>query len=217
MFANLNRILDRLESRIALWEIARGSLVVGAGGMTGWLSTGVDWINQFGWFGWWAAFLVGCFLSAAALALLSVFRYYWVRGRAMDRWSITTSDINPLDDTFHKRRIKIVDLIDPADNAISGKTFTDCDLVGPANIVLLGGSSYSHVGFVSCDVVPTRRKTSILNAVKIQNISVVRGRFVGVTIFVPPPTIPMFREMNAPFVSFTEDELHQVTMHNSTE
>jgi hypothetical protein len=62
MWGKIQKLFDRVERRITLVVTLGGSGVMGV--ITGWLSTGVDWINQFGWFGWWLAFMVGALLTA---------------------------------------------------------------------------------------------------------------------------------------------------------
>lgn len=61
MWERIQKLIDRIESRLALYLAIGGSSVMGV--ITGWLSSGVEWINQFGAFGWWVSGLVGFILT----------------------------------------------------------------------------------------------------------------------------------------------------------
>lgn len=125
----------------------------------------------------------------------------------MQVWKEKVHDINPLDEEFSKRRIKISDLVDPAQNAIISKVFIGCDLIGPATIAFVNGGSLSHVSFLNCDIIPIKEGVNIQNAIAVVNITMTRGRLIDVTVLAPPQMLNHFRAMNAPFLSYTKDEV----------
>jgi len=43
--------------------------------------------------------------------------------------------IDPMQSVFERKRILITDLLPPIGRSIVGKSFTDCEIVGPANVV----------------------------------------------------------------------------------
>lgn len=95
--------------------------------MTGWLSQGVDWVNQFGWLGWWVAFLLGAVLAAFVMAGIGLAKISWIKARAYQKWSDKVDDVNPLEQIFDKKRINLSDLATPVENRIYKKIFTNCE------------------------------------------------------------------------------------------
>ena len=120
--------------------------------VTGYLSTGVAWINKFGWFGWWSAGLVAFMLFSTGMRMaMSAWRQLQIAG-AIEKWKRDVVTINPLDRQFTRVRIAIRDLRHPANMFVDNKVFVDCELVGPGNIALLSGS-FNGVNFTDCDFV----------------------------------------------------------------
>lgn len=108
--------------------------------------------------------------------------------------------------SFIKKRIYIHDLEDPAVPIIEGKTFVNCDLVGPANITFLDGCNLSNSSFFDCDIVPVKDGVIVKNAIGFKDITVTRSRIIKVTILVPPNMMHYFIEMGVQPVGFTKDE-----------
>jgi len=95
MSEKIHRLLDRLESRIALWGIIGGSSVVGL--ITGWVSRGIEVIDQFGLFGWWVVGLLGALIAALFFLALAWMHYAWVHARSRRSWEKEVHNFNPLE------------------------------------------------------------------------------------------------------------------------
>ena len=108
LFERIQKLLDRLEFRIALWTIFQGSGIVSVGAITGWLSTGVDWINHYGAFGWWAASLFGASIASVTVLGFSFARLSWIKASAVNKWKKDVDSINPMDSSFSHKRINLI-------------------------------------------------------------------------------------------------------------
>lgn len=186
MWERLQKLLDRVESRYALYlaATARGGTVVGVGAVSGMLSSGVAWLNQFGWFGWWAAFLLGAFLTSVVFALLAWTRNQLASARAKTKWSESVSDFNPLDADFSKKRLLLSGLVDPITNAITGKNFTNCDLIGPINLVLSDKVYIMNSQFRECDMVMVKVGEMVFNCSNLEDTNINKCRIYKATLFI---------------------------------
>lgn len=201
----LDRWIGRAVNAATMWTLIPATAV---GVVTGYLSQGVAWIDQFGAFGWWSAGLLGFLVAALGLALAGIGREKWAIARATRKWAGQVDDINPLDTEFHKKRIRLVDLAHPITFKIKGKRFIDCQLVGPANLVLLSGINLNSNTFTKCDFVPTKKELYVLNAIGLEDCEVIGGEILETVLFVHPDIVALLEGSgSAPFyVSITGDE-----------
>ena len=189
MWQKLQRLLDRLESRISLWQLLRGSGVLTAGVLSGIFSAGVQLLDRFGPFGWWVAFLIGCVLAAFAMWLVGSFRLKFATAAAMNKWQARVDAINPVAPEFHKQRVRLSDLTHPVTNSIEDKKLTDCDILGPANVALVSHVELNGVNFLACDFVVLRLKRRVYNVIKLNNVKIRGGTMSMVTLFIPPDMV----------------------------
>ena len=189
--ANFGAFIDKWLGRgSALWTILAPVVPGTVGGIvTAALSRGVDWIAQYGWFGWWCMFMVGAAVVSAVVALISFAKERLVRARAVQHWSQVVDNINPLDHQFHRKRIRISDLAPPVSKKIEGKRFTDCELIGPSNIVILNNVAMQDIEFLNCDIVPTKRNVRLFNVIGVEGSQIVGGSIQNATIFVHPDAL----------------------------
>lgn len=209
MWEKLQKLFDRVESRIALWQLARGTGIVSVGAMSGWFSSSVEWINAFGPFGWLMASLMGALLASIVIAVFAFSRQKFAEARLLNRdeKQRPPDAINPLNYEFHRQRISLQDLKHPVTGQISGKSFTDCELLGPANILIWQNCNLTGVGFGNCDFVLTKQKSFLRNVIPLRDVSVRGGDIINATIFVHPDTFAEVRKMpGITFVNQTGDE-----------
>ena len=164
----------------------------GVGGLAmGYLASISSWLDKYGPIAWGAIGLATWFF----ILFISAFTY-WLYALARMRsqqatfaamQSKTTDYINPLEDTFHKRRIKIQDLIDPYSHDIKNKTFTDCELVGPANLVFNKNCHFSGVNFAVCNLVLVNKNFIPYSVTMVNDLHMTRGKVIGATLFCYPP------------------------------
>ena len=204
MAERLNRWLDRLESRLALFGAIGGPSAVGL--IASWLATYSDWVSQFGAIGWLFAGLIACLLTALVGLAAARIRLAWVRASVTRRWQETVDAFNPLDSHFHRVRVRVSDLADPVTNSVEGKRFTECDILGPASVVLSGSAEIFSIDFRNCDFVPHDEKVVIYNAIRLVDCSFSHSRLAKITIYVPIRFLKDFEQMGAQFVSPVKGE-----------
>lgn len=199
----MQKFLDRFESRLSLWILAGGPALAGA--ITGYTASFSDWVASFGSFAWLLFGLLAALLMSIIVLIGLEARYRSQRSRAIRRWQEASELVNPLDDVFTKRRISLADIADPITSEIKGKTFTDCQLNGPA-VLLSVGTTFINVGFYNCDVIALKRgEVRICNAIKLVGSQVVRGRIANATILADADSMRAFNAMG--IIPITENPL----------
>lgn len=205
MWERIQKFIDRAESRLSLWLAIGGSSVMGL--FTGWLSSGVAWINQFGWFGWWLSGLLGALLTATLLMALSWARYAWVRAGVQQKWAQNVDAFNPLDVEHRSKRIRILELMHPITKHIENKRLYDCELIGPANIFMYQHCMFNRIEFYDCVAVAIQADNSGRifpgEAVVLKNLEIHGGTIFGATLYVPPQFVQMIADIGVPFITFT--------------
>lgn len=201
---SFQRLLDRIESRYALYTALGGSALIGVIG--GWTAAYSDWVAQFGAIGWLLSGLVAAVMMAVIILLGAISRNAWIRGSATAKWSREVDSVNPMDRQFINRRINLSDLVDPIQSVVAYKDISQCDILGPANIWIGGASSLIRTGFINCDFVALSGGEEIANCIALIDVSINRCRLYKVTVYVPAERVAEFEAMGAYFLGFTRGE-----------
>lgn len=184
--------IDRVTSN---WPVLSSAFVAG-GGMS-YLATLTAWAS--------AAGPLGIGVIGLTTALLTNLLLAWAqakRAQARERnvlaeitqnWVTKSDVINPLNPEFHRVRINISELRHPVYPVIERKRFIDCQLVGPANLVINGGSITS-AAFSNCDLVLVKENAKVMNAVMLDNCQIYGGELVNVTIIIQPRMLQSFKD-----------------------
>lgn len=178
----VQRLIDRIESRLSLATMVGGGWIVSATGVTVWFAQASEWLEKYGPYGWWIASLLGIMLAVGIICGIAWLRLKWGTASAIHRWSQAVDTINPLDHSFTGRRIRLSDLAHPVTNRIENKTFINCELMGPATIAVLNGT-WQHGRFIDCDMVALYEDVQVFNAIQFHDVNVVGGLIYGVTIY----------------------------------
>lgn len=130
-----------------------------------------------------------------------------VEASAIEKWKQQVDGINPLESQFNRLRIKILDLVHPVTNRVTGKNFIDCELFGPANIYLLGSGRVLDVAFNNCDVIVVRPSRPVLmqTVIAFDNVRISGGSIWQCTIFIDQSYVEHFKSMGANFISLAGD------------
>lgn len=190
--------------RITANSTALFSLFIAGGGMT-YLSFITAWAKQLGPAGIGMIALLSALISYYLLSLAqtnrATKRVQEATAQAISKWQSEVDQINPLDEEFNRKRIDILSFKHPISNRIEGKIFSNCQLIGPCNIIF-SGSRASHVTFTNCDLITINTKTVLYNCVLFDNISIFGGEIVNCTIFIPPNMVESFKQTkDANFIS----------------
>jgi hypothetical protein len=146
------KFIDRWSSRganlLTFWPLAPAGVI---GVMLGYFSTGIAWINQFGAFGWLAVGVLGFVLTAVGMLAVALAWEKWATAKATIKWQKDVDQFNPLDTEFTRRRMRVQELAHPITRRIIGKRIIECELFGPATIVLRGRTRLDDSTFLNCD------------------------------------------------------------------
>lgn len=205
MRIDMGKLLDRIESRWSLWTSLLGVPVVGA--ITAWLSTGVDWVNQFGAFGWWAAALVGSLIATLFAVAFAWLRYAWVVATSRSKWAEETEGVNPLAKSFREHRLSLDDIAHPISQKITGKTFYDCDLICSRNLYIHDDVSLIRNKFEDCTFMVLKADSKGMvfpgNATIIEATEFHGSTIWKANVLLPPNLVPTFLKMGATFATLT--------------
>ncbi len=205
MFSRIFRFFDTASNRLNWIPLISGVGIVSASGtISGWLAAETKWLASYGPISWWVAALVGATITILILIGIAYLRYMWIKGAAIREWQKETNDINPLDLEFTRRRIKIIDLVNPITRSVSKKRFIDCELMGPAIIMFKNNINVNSAAFINCDIVVMRPKGALVfNVASFDDVQIFGGSVYNCTIYIPEVMIDVFRSMGARFVSLT--------------
>jgi hypothetical protein len=163
------------------WSVDHAaSLVIAAGtvGMTV-LAKLTKWIGEWGLLGLGGIAVLSLLVLSLSYWLVSQARRLSVQRRMAER-HFDADSVNPLADHFSRRRINLVDFAHPFYQATEAAKFHDCELVGPAAVVL-EGSSLVHSQLQNCDAVIVRKDTPLNGVMLFRNCIFDRCKFYRVT------------------------------------
>lgn len=206
MWEKFQKLLDRAESRLALWGILSGSGILTGGILSGWIASTTAWIDSYGPIGWWFAFLLGALLTALVLLTGGAFGYLWITASAIRAWKERVDAINPLQREFNTMRIKIEDLVHPITRQIKNKRFIDCELIGPAVILLMNGR-YHSMAWGDCNFIVAQSSAKFRSSiVAFENVEMFGGAIWNSTVIIPMSMVEEFSKMGCEFITLTGDD-----------
>lgn len=129
--------------------------------------------------------MLGALLFAAILVAFAWFRAGIARAQWMREASKKSCQVNPVDTTFNGVRINLQDLLPPAGNIISGKTFIDCEIIVNSNVFLAGPFVFNGPWLGLCEGVRVRDDAELKNAIGLADCSFIRGSVFRMTILIP--------------------------------
>lgn len=141
-------------------------------------------LRPYGVLGW---------ISAGLLTLLILTIVYAVYGWASERranaiykgtLSTVPVSVNPLDSNFEGKRIRLSELFSPFSEVYDGKTFRNCEIIGPGAIVFLDQMNLYTPGLYACDLVAVK-SAHIRTAVGFQRSTFDHCKFYNATLFLP--------------------------------
>jgi len=111
-------------------------------------------------------------------------RRWWVH-TTLDAKFSERSTVNPTKRIFESERIFLTDLANPVTGRINKKTFSGCEILGPANIILIGSGQMIDSGFFSCDFIAIKDDKRIQNVIVVDECSFRECEFYRVSILGP--------------------------------
>jgi len=183
--------LGRMSGAYGLWPLVPTGL---GAGLLAYASTSVRWMNQLGPFGWGSVALIAFLALSLSLYMLALFRERWVYASYARKRAQEPDFINPLDNDFTKKRIQLAAMKRPSTNYIENKTFTDCEILGPA-MVLMDGCELTGNGMINCNWVVTKQGAEVFGAILLKNLKIRGGTLHDLTIIVPENMIGLIKAL----------------------
>ncbi|TXR48535.1 hypothetical protein [Phyllobacterium endophyticum] len=202
MWDKLQRFLDRTESRLALYYAIGGTSATGI--FTAWVASYSNWVSQFGVIGWWMTGLAGSLAMSIIILCGYLIKLAAVRSKAVKGWTERVNTFNPLDTNFFRLRMKLLEMADPVTGRIRGKSYTDCDLLGPGIILFYGKCNLTNLGFFGCDVFILKPSVFIQNVIVMEDVNITGGRISGATILIGDEMVATFEAMGVEPVTYSK-------------
>lgn len=166
-YQRLGSFLDMVESR---WSLAaHGAALIASFGIPAWATWEANLFPTYSPLSW----VIAGFAGVLAWVVI---RFIWsisIRIRVNAKYDAQaiehSADFNPLDLTFERKRIFIGDFVLPSHPIIDGKTFIECDLIGPATIYFHGNNQAALIRPPKFDAVWLAPNATINNAFTFTN------------------------------------------------
>ncbi|PTR17521.1 hypothetical protein C8R31_101685 [Nitrosospira sp. Nsp2] len=186
--AGLNSFVDfAIEHWVAIVSVL-------ASGSAGYIASLSEPIAKYGLVAWVAiGLLVG--LGVAAVAwLLSGVRVKLSQANWADRQAQMIA-INPLAKRFERERLKLSDFFHPFYMGTEKARFEECELLGPAHIILIGCDLRSCI-FNDCEIVIIKNNIPIRGCTVFLNCFFENSTFFSVTFYMPKEYFEVFKSNN---------------------
>jgi hypothetical protein len=173
-----------LGERFFRWApIVLGTL--GVGSISGWAAWATSALSAYSPLSWLGSGLLGVLVSAAVYWLWTSANLRSEQSKNAEEMRERAKWVNPLENSFTKQRIDIDVFKRPAPESTTGKTFIDCEIYGPANVLLNGytGLQGVHLGF--CDFVKVKTNHPIYNGISLNDTTFRNCKIYYVTFYIP--------------------------------
>jgi hypothetical protein len=190
-----------LIERFFRWApLALGTLGVGA--ISGWAASATTALAAYSPLSWLGSGLLGVLLSAAVCWLWNNAKLRYEQSKNFEEMRTRTKWVNPLENVFIKQRIDIDIFKRPAPGTARGKTFVECDIYGPATIIVNGYTNLERASFGFCDFVEVMVNSPIYNAISFTDTTFRGCRFYYLTLLIPTYLAGTFpRDMGANWIT----------------
>lgn len=185
MWKNINAFFVRLEWRLSLFIQATG--VVASFALPAWAVRAMEMFSEYAPLSWVVAGFAGVAFAVIFFWLWQVAFILRVRAKFNVRLLEHPDPINPLDKTFEGKRIFLNDFVLPSHQLVEGKTFIDCDIIGPTNLYLASGNQASAIRLPQIDAVYLDPEIMFNNGVAFRDCVFRNCSFQRITMFIGDP------------------------------
>lgn len=187
MFKRINHFFKNFEWRLALagfvWQLA---VPAGSFALPAWAARTAGVFSQYAPLSWVVAGFAGLFWYALAVFIYGAGQQRLVRSRYDANFMQESGGVDPLARVFEGKRIYLNDFVLPSQPQVIGKTFVDCEIVGPANMYFEFDNSVDDVQPGSVDAVALSGERQFYNGVLFRNCKFRACTFHRVTLFFQP-------------------------------
>jgi hypothetical protein len=184
----------------ATWiDIGNIALVVAwalAAGMFAWGVSASGIFDRYAPFSWIFAAFVGAGLAALIChAGVAAYRQF-IRSRYDAKLVAKGGALDPLARTYERKRIYLNEFALPSKPLIEGRTFIECEIIGPANVVLVSGNTVTDQQLPVCDAFLIAAGSEPTNGYAFRNCIFRNCAFVRVTLMVMSAELETARRMD---------------------
>jgi hypothetical protein len=192
--------IDRFFSGVE-WKLSLGNLLwtfffpLGSFALPAWGARAVGLFSNYAPLSWIIAGFVGLISYAMSIALIGIGRSRSVRARYDAEFMRESGGVDPMANVFESKRIFLGDFVLPSNPIIQGKTFVNCEIVGPANIYLHYGNGVDNPQEGLVDAVALSGERVFYNGIIARNCRFRACTFHRVTLFFHPNEVEGNQEL----------------------
>jgi hypothetical protein len=158
-------------------------MLAASAGFPAWATWTLGLFSDYAPLSWIVAGFCGMIIWAVVRVLLSWAYRVRVQAKYNERFIEHGGNYNPLDLIFEKKRIYLNDFALPSHPLIEGKTFVDCDIIGPANIYWHFGNQAFPIRAPIIDAICLDPEAKFNNGFIFQNCIFRNCSFQRITVF----------------------------------
>lgn len=186
----ISKFFQTLESHLSFIQMLRGWIMRIAGGvMTAWAAWATTTMQGYAPLSYVVAFLVGALLVSAIFAVTGWFRVELIKAKIHAKLLKEPSNFDPLESHFHKKRLNISQLSSPINNEINQKSFTKCEILGPADVYIGTGNIITRNRIGNCNFIAVKRGIPLFNVINMVHCSIDDCEVFGINFFVHPDAV----------------------------
>ena len=196
VLSRVNRLLSGIEWRWSLGTLIWAILIPTSFALPAWATWASRMFSGYAPLSWVIAGFGGLLVYTACVALYGFGRHRTVMSRYDEKFLRETGGVDPQSKVFEGKRIFLNDLILPSNPTVNGKTFVDCEIVGPANVYLAQDNKISEIMTGKVDAVLLSEKNLFLNGFVFNRCTFRGCTFHQITLFFHPRELRMIAELN---------------------
>jgi hypothetical protein len=189
MKERLSKFLNNMEWRLSLGQILWSSLkalgLVSSFALPAWAAKTANVFVQYSPLSWVVSGFCGLLLTALTYAIYGWARTKIARGQYDSLMATKGAWVDPLAKSYEDKRIYLNDLCLPSFPLLENKTFINCEIIGPANVVPEYGNNIQEPRFPICDAVWLKDGHNLFNATIFRNCTFRNCSFQRITFLVP--------------------------------
>jgi hypothetical protein len=157
---------------------------LGAFALSAWAVKTATMFSEYAPASWIGAGFIGVLIVSTSVRLLASARRSWIRSKYDNAMMARGGLVDPLANTFERKRIYLNEFVLPSHPRIEGKTFIGCEIVGPSNVMFVEGNNAFENKYPICDAIPLREGEIPYNAIFLTNCTFRQCSFQRVTFLI---------------------------------
>lgn len=203
----IDGLLSKLEWRWSLSNFLIGAYFFASTALPAWAVSAMEMFQHYAPLSWVLAGFAGLVVSVVAFAVFSLAYGRWVRSRYNRRLYEKTGFVDPMAKTFEDKRIFLSEFCLPSDQFIEGKTFINCEIIGPALLYLRRDNKAYEQKLPYCDAVVLRRNRIFYNGIVLDNCTFRASSFKRITLIASEDEYPLIKDLE--WLNWIGDEVQQ--------